>query len=110
VNRVNTDPIDVVKQLNSGADIHEANGFALCCAVNNGHTTVVKLLLDFGADIHSYDDLALRNAAERQNFGMMVLLVEHGADYSVLPEFKGMKRRRVVEQLIAKAVALEISN
>jgi hypothetical protein len=59
-------------------------------------------------DLYALDNVALRVAAETNRFTLMVLLVEHGTDYEILPEFKGMKRRRVVEQLVARALAQEV--
>ncbi|KAJ3285200.1 hypothetical protein HK104_009595 [Borealophlyctis nickersoniae] len=49
-------------------------------AAENGHTRVVKLLLDKGADVHYRHDIALRYAAANGHVETVQCLLDNGAD------------------------------
>ena len=66
--------------LESGADVHAENNWALAWASANGHAAVAKLLLESGADVHARDDLALQWASGRGHMAVAKLLLESGAD------------------------------
>jgi hypothetical protein len=68
---------EVIKELiREGADIHAGNDCALRWAAGNGHTEIVKLLLDRDADIHG----ALRRAVESGYTETVKLLLDRGAN------------------------------
>jgi ankyrin repeat protein len=68
----------VVKHLiDAGADVHALGNFALFCASINGHTEVVKLLLDAGADVHAGNDYALCLSSEYGHTEVVKLLEKH---------------------------------
>jgi hypothetical protein len=60
-------------------DLHAGDDDALQYAAWNGHTEMVRLLLDSGANIHARDDYALRMAASNGDRATFLLLVERGA-------------------------------
>jgi hypothetical protein len=60
-------------------DLHAEDDDALQYAAWNGHTEMVRLLLDNGANIHARDDYAVRMAASNGDRAMFLLLVERGA-------------------------------
>ena len=73
--------LEVVKLLlDRGAGIHAQNDDSLRWAAWHGHLEVVKLLLDRGADIHAEYDHAFRWAAERGHFEVVKMLLDRGAD------------------------------
>lgn len=53
---------------------------SLCVAANEGHTEIVKVLLDNGANIHVGDDNPLFRACSNGKFNTVKLLLEKGAD------------------------------
>jgi hypothetical protein len=77
--------IEVIKELiESGADIHVDNGYALRYASYYGHLEIVKYLVEQGADIHAMDDDALRWASYYGHLEVVKYLVEQGVDIHVL--------------------------
>jgi ankyrin repeat protein len=74
--------VELVKMLlaYNRVNIHTSNDYALRCAVNNGNTEIVKLLLEHGADIHANNDEALRKAVTNKNTDMVKLLISRGAN------------------------------
>lgn len=61
--------------LNAGADVHAGDDFALREASENGHTEVVQLLLNAWADVHAKDDFALRYASALGHAEVVQLLL-----------------------------------
>jgi len=57
--------------------VYTFDNYALRWASNNGHTEVVKLLLNAGADVHAKDDEALRWASENRHTEVIKLLKDH---------------------------------
>jgi len=54
---------EIVKLLiESGANIHADNDYAVRWAAKNGHSEIVKLLIESGANIHTKNDYAVRRA------------------------------------------------
>lgn len=53
---------------------------ALVSACEEGHTELVKLLLEKGADIHAEDDDSLRRASKNGHFEIVKLLLENGVN------------------------------
>jgi ankyrin repeat protein len=51
------------KMVESGADIHAENDYALRWAASYGHLDVVMFLVQSGADIHAENDYAFRSSA-----------------------------------------------
>jgi len=45
--------------------VHAMDAEALRWAAYNGHTEIVRILIDAGANVHAHEDLALRWAAGR---------------------------------------------
>ena len=110
VNALRKGDVETVKRLlENGADANAYDGIMMRIAVQRADTKVIKLLLDHGADPDANCSIVLHWASNFKYFAIMALLVEHGADYSMLPEFKGVERQRVVELLVAKAVAKEVA-
>ena len=78
---------EIVKYaLKQGIDIHSWYDYALHIAAKNGHTEIVKLLLDKSscrdsrrANIHAGNDLALRWAAMNGRTETVKLLLDRGA-------------------------------
>jgi len=56
-------------------------------AADNGHTEVVKLLLEQGADVHAGYDYALRKAAMHDHTEVVKLLLEQGADVHAIDDY-----------------------
>jgi ankyrin repeat protein len=72
---------DIVKLLiENGADIHAIDDYALIYASENGHTDIVNLLIENGADIHAKDDYALIWASKKGYIEIVKLLIENGAN------------------------------
>ena len=72
---------DIVKLLiDNGVDIHFFNDYALRWAASNGHYDVVKLLIENGAKIHANNNEALRWAVHEGHYDVIKLLLENGAD------------------------------
>ena len=71
---------EIVKLLlEAGADVHAKNDGPLRLASENGHTEVVKLLLDAGTNFHA-DNKALRWARRKGHTEVVKLLKAHIAD------------------------------
>lgn len=72
---------DVVRALlNSGADVHAEDDYALRISSSNGHYDTVRLLLNNDADVHAIYDEALRLASEHGLSDIVKLLLDNGAD------------------------------
>ena len=71
-----------IKELinNPEVDIHKHDDKALRWSAHNGHTEVVKVLLDAGADVHARSDEALKGAAMNGRLEVVKLLLDAGAD------------------------------
>ena len=66
--------------LDGGADVHSQQDSALCSASQEGRTETVALLLDRGADIHALENKPLRLAAKNRRLETVRLLLDRGAD------------------------------
>jgi hypothetical protein len=66
--------------LDTGADVHAWNDWALRWASAKGHVEVVKVLLDAGANVHARDDEALQWASYNGHVEVVKVLLEAGAD------------------------------
>jgi hypothetical protein len=78
--------IRIVKLLlESGADLHSADGWPLQAAAAEGHAEVVEELLDHGADVNRHAEkfengTAIMAACEAGNVQIVELLLKRGAD------------------------------
>jgi hypothetical protein len=68
------DKTDMIDVINSGADVHTGHDFALRWTSANGHTDVVKLLLEAGADVHARANEAFRWASRNGHTAIVKLL------------------------------------
>jgi ankyrin repeat protein len=55
---------EVIKLIDSNADIHVTQDWPLRIAVENGHLDVVNKLIESNADVHAINDEALTAAVE----------------------------------------------
>ncbi len=71
--------------LNMVSDNASGNISALSIAAQNGHTGIVKILVEMGAKIHNSgtQEAALRQAAQNGHFSIVEYLVQKGADVNV---------------------------
>jgi len=81
--------VEVLQELvDEGADVAAAwNAYPLRWAAENGHTKVVRFLLEHGANVHAQDDEALRWAAEKGNAETVRVLLEAGADVHSMGDY-----------------------
>lgn len=71
---------EVIKFLmDNGADIYANDNAALRWAARNGHMAAVRLLYDYDADIHAHHDFALRYAAHNGHTEIVQYLLAQGA-------------------------------
>ncbi len=70
----------VLLLLSKNLDIHTNQDEPLRWASRNGHTNLVKHLLQIGADIHANTDEPLRWGSKNGKLGVVKCLVEAGAD------------------------------
>jgi thiol-disulfide isomerase/thioredoxin len=72
---------EIVKLLlEKGADVNAVGGKVLIGAANGGHTEIVKLLLERGADVNAAGGTALMTAAAMGRTEVVKLLLEKDAD------------------------------
>jgi ankyrin repeat protein len=82
--------LNVVRSfVESGADIHAGDDFALRYAAGNGHLNTVQYLVENGADIHANNDYALWWSAMNRHLDVVRFLMENGADMSYLLDTEG---------------------
>jgi hypothetical protein len=73
--------LSVVKLLlESGANVHADDNDAIILASQNGHLDVVKLLLEYGSDVHEQNNYAIQYASQNGHLYVVKLLLESGAD------------------------------
>ena len=73
--------LDVIKYLiEKGANVHAGDDYALQWCANNGHLNIIKYLVEYGADIHAVDDAALRFSAINGHLDVIKYLIESGAN------------------------------
>jgi hypothetical protein len=82
-----------------GVNIHREDGLALRLAAQNGHTEIVRCLLDHKLWIHSINDAALRMAAQNGHFGTVDLLIERGAPIEKLTPAQRHSYQQELEKL-----------
>ena len=69
---------------------HTKREGALIVAAQQGHSDVVRFLLDHGVDVNASDGMtALHNASAGGHLELMQLLIERGANLEMLNEFGG---------------------
>ena len=68
-------------------NIHAQDDYALRWASENGHTEVVKILIEAGANIHADDDCALRWASENGHTEVVNLLIKNQNSEMTIEEF-----------------------
>ena len=69
---------EIVKLLlDARANVHADDDYALRIASYYGNTEVVKLLLDAGANVHADNDYALRLASEKGHTEIVKILKDH---------------------------------
>ena len=73
--------LEVIKELvESGANIHAQDDYAIRWASSNGQLEVVKYLAENGANIHAQDDYAICWASENGQLEVVKYLAENGAN------------------------------
>ena len=76
---------EVVKLLiDNGADVTADNNYAIRNASREGHTEIVKLLIDAGADVTARDNYAIRYATYNGHLEIVKLLIDAGADVTAV--------------------------
>jgi len=95
----------LVLSLNSGADIHANDDYALRISAERGHSDIVSFLINRDADMSSYGDSALQNAALNGHLDVVKLLVKNGVsvtandDYAIRCSIEN-KHYKVVKYLM----------
>jgi hypothetical protein len=88
--------------LESGAEVHAQNNYAIRWASFNDHLDVVKLLVESGAEVHAQNNYAIRCASFNGNLDVVKLL------YWRYP----VSKRRIIREMLPESKILwkDISN
>lgn len=73
----------IITEKDNGINISMGHDYAMRYAAKNGHTIIVKLLLENGADVCAEDNFAIRWASRNGHLDVVKLLIEHGADIHI---------------------------
>ena len=73
--------IEMVRLVNSGADIRAKNNYALRYASLKKHLKVVKFLVNNGADVRAKNNFAVREASKKGHNEIVKYLILHGAEF-----------------------------
>jgi hypothetical protein len=88
--------------LESGANIHADDNYAIKWASRNGHLCVVKLLLKYGAEVNADDNYAIKKASLKGHLDVVKLL------YWRYP----VSKRRIIREMLPESKELwqDVSN